>query len=232
MTRAPPSSGSRALFEAAVTLFDLDERGRMRGERPHLHVLRTPHDVACLCHADLPDEAAAAVEAIARWPRGRPREWSREYADYLRALLPAGAPQELRAGALFSFPASIAGGEAAVSITRGNAHLLGGGLEEWLPDVAEHRPMSAMVVDGRAVGLCASVAMSRAAHSAGVETLGAYRGRGLAAQAVAAWARSVRALGAAPLYATTFDNLASQNLARRLGLIPFAAEFSVKLRRG
>jgi predicted GNAT family acetyltransferase len=90
--------------------------------------------------------------------------------------------------------------------------------------------MSAMVVDGRAVSICASVKASTAAHCAGVETLPEYRGRGLAALAVAGWARTVLATGATPFYGTTFDNLPSQNLARRLSLRLIGSEFSVECR--
>ena len=79
----------------------------------------------------------------------------------------------------------------ATRITPANAELLRGGLDEWLPDVASGLPMCAAIVDGRAVSLCASVDAARGAHAAGVETLPAYRGRGLASQAVAAWAQAV-----------------------------------------
>jgi len=222
----------RALFRSATTLFDLDERGRMRGRGSHLHVFRTPHDVVCFCHESLADDVAASLEAIALRPRGRPRDWSAEYAEYVRALMTVGVPRAVRAGPVYSFPNALPDGDAALSISENNAYLLRGGLEEWLPDVTASRPMSAMIVDGHAVALCASVAMSSDAHSAGVETLADYRQRGLAAQAVAAWARSVQALGATPIYATTFDNTPSQNVARRLGLRPFGSEFSVELQIG
>jgi hypothetical protein len=219
----------RALFEAAVTLFDLDGRGRLQGGAPHLHVLRTPDDVICFCRGDVPGEVAATLQAIALRPRQRPGEWSREYADYLNALSPLGAPKAVRAGPIYSFPDVIAENGATISVSERNSELLRGGLEEWLPDVATSQPMRAVVIDGRATAVCASVARSHAAHSAGVEVLPRYRRQGLATQVVAAWARSVRALRLEPFYATTFDNVASQNVARRLGLTPFGTEYSVEL---
>jgi hypothetical protein len=79
----------------------------------------------------------------------------------------------------------------------------------------------------RAVAVCTTVIASQDAHEAGVETLAAYRGRGFAADVLAAWACAVRKLGAAPLYATTFDNISSQRVALRLRLSPVASEFSV-----
>jgi hypothetical protein len=165
---------------------------------------------------------------IAERPRRRPTDWARDYADYANALAPAGPLTKIRSGPLYGFPASLPDGHGAVRIDETNADFLRGGLDEWLPDVADGTPMVAVVVDGRAVSVCASVRVSAAAHCAGVETLVDYRGRGLAALAVTAWARLVRAKGAAPVYGTTFDNLASQGVARALGLRLSASEFSVE----
>jgi predicted GNAT family acetyltransferase len=85
----------------------------------------------------------------------------------------------------------------------------------------------AALVEGRAVSVCASVRASEAAHCAGVETSPVYRSRGLAPRVVAAWAKLVRTRGAEPFYATTFDNMASQIVACRLGLNLIGSEFSI-----
>jgi len=87
--------------------------------------------------------------------------------------------------------------------------------------------MVASLTDGRAVSVCASVRASETMHCADVETAPAYRGRGLAERAVSGWAKLVRARGAEPFYATTFDNLASQKLASRLSLSLIESEFSI-----
>ncbi len=50
-------------------------------------------------------------------------------------------------------------------------------------------------------------------------------------QAVAGWARAVQASGATPFYGTTFDNIASQRLAARLGLSLVGAGFSLTCER-
>ena len=62
-------------------------------------------------------------------------------------------------------------------------------------------------------------------HEAGVETSASARGRGFPPAVVAAWARAVRELGAEPLYSTSWENTASQAVARKLGLIPYAADY-------
>jgi GNAT superfamily N-acetyltransferase len=227
-----PTIDQRLLGELTETMFASDERGRLFGtDAPHLHLLRTPEGLICRCHAGLADEVADALHGLAKRARGRPSEWASEYADYGKALSSVAQLKALRAGVLYSFPALSESNYAAVNICEDNAKLLIGGVEEWRSDIASGLPMTAMVVNGRAVSICASVKASTVAHCAGVETLPAYRGKGFASQAVAAWAKTVRALGAAPFYGTTFDNYASQRVARRLDPSLIGAEFSIECER-
>jgi len=60
-----------------------------------------------------------------------------------------------------------------------------------------------------------------------VETVLAYRGRGYANTVVAAWARDILATGRMPLYSTSWQNLASQAVARKLGLIQYGTDVSL-----
>ena len=224
-------AGSDRLVEQVDALVGVDAAGRFNGSGPDLYVFRTPAWAICRCHARLPDAVVAELEAAARAPRGRPRDWPLEYSRYLSILGSVGRVTAMRAGPLYRVPAPPPDQAAGVGITAANASLLSGGLDEWLPDVASGLPMCAAIVDGRAVSLCASVHAARGAHAAGVETLPTYRGRGLASQAVAAWAQLVLEQGATPFYATTFDNVASQGVARRLGMQLLGSEFSLKCER-
>jgi RimJ/RimL family protein N-acetyltransferase len=63
---------------------------------------------------------------------------------------------------------------------------------------------------------------------AGVDTLAAFRGQGHASRVVAAWAIIVRETGRLPLYSTSWDNLASQGVARRLGLRVYGVTLSLR----
>jgi GNAT superfamily N-acetyltransferase len=220
------------LFERALTLVDTDEHGRMQGRHSaHFYVLRTQGRVACRCHRDLPPAAISKLKALAARERGRPSAWSREYADYLGVLSAIVPVRAVRAGPLYHATGAPVADAAVLRIEAHNAELLRGGLDEWLPDVAAGLPMLATIEDGRAVSICTSVRATAIAHTAGVETVPDYRGRGLAAKTVAAWAAAVHATGATPFYATTFDNIASQGVARRLGLQLVGAEFSVECDR-
>ena len=112
-------------------------------------------------------------------------------------------------------------------INESNADLLRGGFEDWLADVPHRQPFMAIVEDGRAVSLCASVRITDAAHEPGVETLLAYRQRGHAVNVVSGWAKEVQKVGAIPLYSTSWENHASQNVANRLGLTMFGVDFHI-----
>jgi hypothetical protein len=205
-----------------------DERGRLVGSAPHFYLLRTPKEAICRFHADLADDVVLRLEAISQRKRGRPAQWQSEYGDYLTALAaPNLRVAAMRAGPLYIFLDDIAPSRACTAIGEGNSYLLHNGLEEWLPDIAIGHPFFAAIEDGRAVAVCTTVIASQDSHEAGVETLARHRGKGFAADAVAAWAYAVQKLGGMPLYATTFDNISSQRLAQRLNLSPVACEFSV-----
>ncbi|MGO9606910.1 MAG: GNAT family N-acetyltransferase [Candidatus Binataceae bacterium] len=66
------------------------------------------------------------------------------------------------------------------------------------------------------------------AIEAGVETAAAFRGRGFAPRVTAAWACAIRASGRIPLYTTDWSNTASRAVARKLGLIQYASDWSLR----
>jgi GNAT superfamily N-acetyltransferase len=215
------------LCQRFETLLGADADGRLTGAT-WLHVVRAAERASCFCHRDLAPDVATRLSEIAQRERGRQRDWPRDYADYLRVLAEVGTMVAVRAGPLYAAREPPAFEPQAIAIGAHNADLLLGGLDEWRPDVAAGLPMFAATQGGRAVSICATVKATSVAHAAGVETLPAYRGQGLAAHAVAAWGHAVQALGATPFYGTSFDNLASQAVARRLGLELIASEFSVE----
>lgn len=97
-----------------------------------------------------------------------------------------------------------------------------------LPDeFAGWEPMLALFIERAIVALAFSSRNTPRAAECGVDTLPALRGRGYAPTIVAAWAEAVRASGRIPLYSTSWENSASQAVARKLGLIPYGADFSL-----
>jgi hypothetical protein len=101
----------------------------------------------------------------------------------------------------------------------------------WLPPLmmeGEVGPVAAAVEDGRAVSLCFCSRRPAEATEAGLETVPAFRGRGYATAATAAWAAEVSRRGCIPLYSTSWDNLASQAVARKLRMVLYGDDWSIR----
>lgn len=82
---------------------------------------------------------------------------------------------------------------------------------------SEAEPYAGIVRDGRVVAVCYSSRDGAEACEAGVETAIEYRGQGLGAAVVRAWAAAVQRSGRIALYSTSWENRASQRIAVRLG---------------
>ena len=217
-------------------LFVHDERGRIvtrnaldGGPAPRFFLGRTPDGNRWRFRDDFPDALASRLEALCKEePPATDLRAPLQHENGYREFLAGHAPiAETWSGPAYRFPASLPPtAPDVVRLTSGNAHLLrGGDLEPWLADIGHSEPLVALVREDHAVSVCGSVRITPEAHEAGVETSAAARGRGFAVAVVAAWARAVRELGAEPLYSTSWDNAASQAVARKLGLIPYASDY-------
>lgn len=179
--------------------------------------------------SDVPQHVVSTLEALCRdepVSTDLPREPVRREA--LVRVLESHAPvATIWAGPAYGFAHVAAPTATCVAISEANSSLLHSGFESWLEDVPHRQPFVAVVERGRAASLCASVRITDVAHEAGVETLPPQRRRGHAVHAVAAWARAVRQTGALPLYSTSWDNLASQGVAGKLGLSLYGVDFHV-----
>ncbi len=94
-------------------------------------------------------------------------------------------------------------------------------IDQWFKSC---QPVFAVVKGGKAVSICSSVRIAAKAHEAGVETLQGHRGKGYASSVVSAWAAEVRGLNRIPFYSTSWENVASQGVARRLGARMFGVD--------
>jgi hypothetical protein len=225
------------LTKRVETLYIIDQHGRLVGSNewdsrpaPRFHLMLTAHGAIARFRADVPDVLVRRLEMICR----------REPATAVGPGLPAGRLELLEAlgghtpvervwcGPAYRLPenARLEVG-TTVAIDQDGAHLLERGFPDWLADVPHRRPFVAVVEDGRAVAICASVRISPTVHCAGVETHPDYRRRGHALRAVADWASAVRAVGATPFYSTSWDNVASQCVASRLGFEMVGIDFHV-----
>jgi RimJ/RimL family protein N-acetyltransferase len=196
---------------------------------PRLFLGRTREGNLWRFRADLPESLMEELAALcADEPVGRAvHRPPRHLEAYVRLLATHAPVQELWMGPVYRFTAYFAPSRPLLALTATHAERLRGGFEALIPELPAWQPFLALVEDGRAVSVCRSVRITPAAHEAGVETLPAFRGRGYAQDVVAGWARVVQSWGALPLYSTSWENTASQAVAKKLHLVPYGADFHV-----
>lgn len=137
----------------------------------------------------------------------------------LRQLLAAHTPiaSEWR-GPAWVFDAPMRCPENVVVLGPGDEHRIPAAFGDAAALLAQRQPCAALLHDGVAAALCFSARSSHRAAEAGVETLPEHRRRGYASAVIAGWAAAVQAHGHTALYSTSWDNMASRGVARRLGL--------------
>jgi hypothetical protein len=146
----------------------------------------------------------------------------------IRAALHAHAPiaSEYR-GPCYCAPMDIPPLPGATLVTQDNMPVLEPWFVDLLPELNARQPVAAVLERDVAVAACFCARITVRAAEAGVETVPAFRGRGYAAAAVAAWAAALRRRGRLPLYSTSWENLASQGVARKLGMQHYGEDWSI-----
>lgn len=220
----------RALFthDARSRLVSVNEPGG-GGTAPRLFLGRTRAGNLWRFRSDLPEAFVEELEALcAGEPAGVELDSTPRHADAYVRLLDGHAPVRKQwAGPAYHFTEYPEPSRPLLAVTEANAESLRGGFEELVEEVPAGPPFVALLEEGRAVSVCRSVRVTAAAHEAGVETLPEFRGKGYAKDVVAGWARLVRSVGAMPLYSTSWENTASQAVAKKLRLAAYGADFHV-----
>ncbi len=178
---------------------------------------------------DLPDNVVAHLKEVAAaepMPMNSQKipKSHRQFEDILQSHAPI---ERVWVGPAYRFPEHITPPTSVVQLSRKNSGLLKGDFTEMVSELNNSHPYLAIIEDSQAVSICRSVRLSSCAHEAGVDTLVNYRRRGYATAVVAAWALAVRVLNRIPLYSTSWDNVASQSVARRLGLVQYGVDYHV-----
>lgn len=213
------------------TSFVYDGRGRMLRDNdpdgrpaPRLLVARTPDGASYRVGHTVPDDIAAQLAAIiAGEPPAGDFRTPPAGVEALRMALAGDAPiTEEGGGPAYRFPDTLTPPQEAVPITAADVDIVKASFP-WVTE-AGWQPCFAVVRDGVAVSVCFSARLGPWVAEAGVETLPAFRGRGYAAAVTTAWGAAIRKIGRIPLYSTSWDNLASQGVARRLGLTMYGAD--------
>jgi hypothetical protein len=218
-------------------LFTHDSRGRIRdvnepgGDRaPRFFFGRSREGNIWRCRDDVTEETARTLGELASEEPVRDdlRADPRNLDGFITALQLSRESAQIESGPAYRFPAELPSA-SVTRITRSDLHLLRLLLrypEETAREFERREPFMAVIEQGAVVSLCHSARLTDRAAEAGVETLAAYRGRGYASAVVVGWARAIRATGRIPLYSTSWHNLASQAVARRLGLVQYGTNLS------
>jgi hypothetical protein len=220
-----------------ATLYRLDEQGRMlcvnepdEPRAPRLFMGRTLAGNIWSFRHDLPADLVDALEQLCRAePVVADHQALPAGYDALRAVLAAHAPvaEEYR-GPCYRFPEQLPPPDPrARQVTADDRELLLPHFPYLARAVPEIGPVAVSLEAGRVAAVCFCSRLGERACEAGLETLPEHRRRGHGAAAAALWATLVRATGRTALYSTSWDNLASQGVARRLGLIRYGEDFSL-----
>ena len=183
----------------------------------------------CRFRHDLPDNVVtqlkevAAVEPTPVNSEKIPKS-HRQFENILQSHAPI---ERVWIGPAYRFPEHITSPTNVSRLSTENAGFFKKDFAEMVSELNSSQPYLAVIEDSQVVSICRSVRLSSHAHEAGVDTLIGYRRRGYATSVVAAWALAVRALNRIPLYSTSWNNVASQGVARRLGLEQYGVDYHV-----
>lgn len=216
----------------ADTLFTTDTPGRLlatnephaasRKPAPRLFLHWTSGVRIVRFGADLPEAVVEdLIEDLARDAGATAVTQAPDVVGRLRLTLERDAPITMeRGGPVFFVPDAVPHTGIAVPLTVVNRVLVRHTYPWLFEEFPAWEPCCAVAIDAQAVSVCFSSRLGPLAAEAGVESILEFRRRGFAAEATAAWGVAVRRTGRIPFYSTTWSNVASQGVARRLGLIP------------
>jgi RimJ/RimL family protein N-acetyltransferase len=224
---------ARALFthNAESQIVFVNEPGGTPVPAPRLFLGRTREGNVWRFRTDVSEKVAAQLNGLcADEPlvAGETNQPPRHLDEFVR-LLESDAPiEKMWGGPAYQFADyKVPPQNVLTVVTAENAEMLQDGFKDLMPDVSVEQPFVAIIRENRAVSVCRSVRITAQAHEAGLETLPAFRGKGLAAEVTAEWAQRVRAIGAIPLYSTSWENKASQAVARKLRLRCYGSDFEI-----
>jgi hypothetical protein len=220
-----------------ASLFTYDERGRLlrvneiggRAIAPRMYFGRTPKGHVLRVRADVGDDVAAELQAIVRDEPVEPDVPQRPHCGaLLRATLARIEPiRQVWSGPAYGIdPTTLPAAMNATRVERDDSPLVRT-FPDWHGEVALRQPFVVALDGDAAAAVCCSVRITPRAHAAGVETLPSARRRGFATQAVIGWAHAVAERGALPFYSTSWDNVASQAVARRLRMHQYGVDFHI-----
>ena len=220
----------RALFthDSESRLLFVNEPDNAVTPAPRLFLGRTREGNIWRFRTDLPDELCKELDVLCADEPPVNAEFNeppRHLEAFVRLLETDAPVQNVSNSLAYQFTKYEMPSNRLTAITEDNLQVLQAGFEKLIEELPAWQPFVALVKENRAISVCRSVRITSEAHEAGVETLPEFRGNGYAKDVVSEWARLVRQAGAIPLYSTSWENNASQAVARKLGLKCYGVTF-------
>ncbi|WP_410982900.1 GNAT family N-acetyltransferase [Bacillus cereus] len=127
-------------------------------------------------------------------------------------------------GPAFAFLNDLDNPINVIQVTEENKELLQQNFPNLLHQLKWRQPCFAILKNERIVSVCCSARSTSLVAEASVETLVAFQGKGYGYHVVTAWAKAVQEENRIPLYSTSWDNFASQAVAKKLKLIQYGTD--------
>ncbi len=221
-----------------AALFTHDAEGRIRvinegggGPAPRFFIGLTRQGNLWRFRHDLPDDVVRELTALAaQEPPLADLAAGPVHYDAFQVILARQANvAAVYHGPAYWFPRPVEAPPNTALVDHTNVELL----RLLIPDdpdlaaVARQRwPCVVAVEHGVGVSCCFSARFTPRSAEAGIWTLPDYQRRGFAALAATGWAAALQASGRTATYSTSWDNHASQAVARKLGLRQYGVDLS------
>lgn len=173
-------------------------------------------------HCDLDDETVGQIEKLIREPSNHI-----ELAKIIDLLNEERTVKNIWMGPAFMFSTNLQKPTRTIQITEKNKELLRENFPNLIEQMEWRQPYFAIVKNEKVVSICCSARSTPVAAEASVETLAEFQGNGYGADVVTAWAISIQEEKRIPLYSTSWDNYASQAVARKLKLINYGMNLHI-----
>ena len=220
----------------AKALFTHDDNGFIREINDMGHAPAPRFFLGCTSEGnvlrfryDLPRDIIKKIEElVALAPMEGSRQMDTALLAKLKGILQVHQEvQKIYAGPAYRLPRGTTVANDVLKITKDNVCLLKDGFEYMLTELPYWEPCFVKFVDGHAASVCFSSRIAGGSHEAGTETLPHFRGKGYAAEVVAAWAAAINEMNRIPTYSTSWENTASQAIARKLRCELYGIDLSI-----
>ncbi|MCU5226217.1 GNAT family N-acetyltransferase [Bacillus tropicus] len=198
----------------------VNEQGNTKA--PRFFLGRTREGSITRYHCDLDDETVGKIEKLIREPSNHI-----EIAKIIHVLNEERTVKNIWMGPAFMFSNNLHKPTRTIQITEKNKELLRENFPNLIEQMEWRQPYFAIIKNEKVVSICCSARSTPVAAEASVETLVEFQGNGYGTDVVTAWAISIQEENRIPLYSTSWDNYASQEVARKLKLINYGMNLHI-----